>query len=101
MTTTLVQEQTGSDISDNNETPTEDEGSGIVTSEVNKEQEEVDENEELYEDDLIKTQDQKRVDQVNEDKEIGNKVVQAEDTDSEDITEGALEGPESIDKNCK
>ena len=55
----------------------------------------------LYDDDLIKTQYQKRVDQVNEDKEIGNKVVQAEDTDTEDITEGALEGSESIDNNLE
>ena len=37
----------------------------------------------------------------NEDKEIGNKVVQAEDTETEDITEGALEGSESIDNNLE
>ena len=63
--------------------------------------EEVEENGKLYDEYLIETQDQERVDEVNDDKEVGYKVVEVEDTEVEDLTEGALESFELIDNNLE
>ena len=81
-------------IAENSDSDVREKGIGKVKGQ----KEEFHKNDKLYKY-LIKTQDQEKVDKVNDDKEVGFKVVEVEDTDVENITEGTLEGFEWIDNN--